>query len=512
LGVTGRRVLRRVLVANRGEIAVRVIRTCRRLGIETVLTVSDADAGSLPARLADQVIAIGPGPAAASYLNVDAVVRAAVAAGADAMHPGYGFLSENARLARACAAAGIVFIGPDPETLEATGDKLAAREHAVAAGLPVLPGAHVTPEAPRPADGRGGTGDGGGPGGAHGDAGARQAGDPVTVAARIGYPVLVKAAGGGGGRGLRVVREPAGLAEAVALASAEAGAAFGDPRVYLERYVGRGRHVEVQLLGDGEHVIHLGDRDCSVQRRYQKLIEEAPAPGLGDDLRERLRGAAVALGEHLRYRGAGTVEFLVDAGSAAASGGEFYFLEVNARIQVEHPVTEAVTGIDIVAEQIAIAEGRPLRMKQADVRLIGHAIEVRLNAEDPARGFRPSPGTVTRAVFPASTLATAPLPAGDRGARRGAAGPRVRVDTHVQAGASVPPYYDSLLAKVIAHGADRDGALATLRGALGRCGIEGVTTNLDLHRALLADAEFAAGGVDTGYLGRWLGSKDGADG
>ncbi len=297
--MTGRRVLRRVLVANRGEIAVRVIRTCRRLGIETVLAVSDADAASLPARLADQVIPIGPGPAGASYLSVDAVVRAAVAAGADAVHPGYGFLSENARLARACAAAGIVFIGPDPETLEATGDKLAAREHAVAAGLPVLPGGHVTPETPRP-----------------GDAGGGRGGDPATLAARIGYPVLVKAAGGGGGRGLRVVRDPAGLAEAVALASAEAGAAFGDPRVYLERYVERGRHVEVQLLGDGEHVIHLGDRDCSVQRRYQKLIEEAPAPGLGDELRERLRGAAVALGEHLRYRGAGTVEFLVDADSA----------------------------------------------------------------------------------------------------------------------------------------------------------------------------------------------------
>ena len=454
--------LRRVLVANRGEIAVRVIRTCRRLGIETVLTVSGADAESLPARLADQVIAIGPGPASASYLNVDAVMRAAAAAGADAVHPGYGFLSENARLARACAAAGMVFIGPDPETLEATGDKLAARAHAVAAGLPVLPGGHVTPE-PRPGDG--------------------QDSDPGALAARIGYPVLVKAAGGGGGRGLRVVRDPAGLAEAVALASAEAGAAFGDPRVYLERYVERGRHVEVQLLGDGEHVIHLGDRDCSVQRRYQKLIEEAPAPGLGDELRDRLRGAAVALGEHLRYRGAGTVEFLVDAGR-----DEFYFLEVNARIQVEHPVTEAVTGVDVVAEQFAIAEGRPLRIKQADVTFAGHAIEVRLNAEDPASNFRPSPGTVTRAVFPA--------------------GAGVRVDTHLQAGATVPPYYDSLLAKVIAHGHDRDGALRALRGALGQCAVDGVTTNLELHRALLADAEFAAGGVDTGYLARWPGTRD----
>jgi acetyl-CoA carboxylase, biotin carboxylase subunit len=536
-GVTGR-VLRRVLVANRGEIAVRVIRTCRRLGIETVLTVSDADAGSLPARLADRVIPIGPGPAGASYLSVDAVVRAAVTTGADAVHPGYGFLSENARLARACAAAGIVFIGPTPETLEAAGDKLAAREHAVAAGLPVLPGGHVTPEAASLGDGRPGVasgdrgggdpggaggyhgggdpggaggyhggGDPGGAGGYHGggdDAGDGRDGrdgDAAALAGRIGYPVLVKAAGGGGGRGLRVVRDPAGLTAAVALASAEAGAAFGDPRVYLERYVERGRHVEVQLLGDGEHVIHLGDRDCSVQRRYQKLIEEAPAPGLGDGLRERLRAAAVALGEHLRYRGAGTVEFLVNADSAGADDGEFYFLEVNARIQVEHPVTEAVTGIDIVAEQLAIAEGRPLRLKQADVRFDGHAIEVRLNAEDPAHDFRPSPGTITRAVFPVSTLRAGTSPARDAA---GEAGTGVRVDTHLQAGVTVPPYYDSLLAKVIGLGSDRDSALRTLRGALGRCSVDGIITNLELHRALLADAEFTAGGVDTGYLARWL--------
>ncbi len=497
--------LRRVLVANRGEIAVRVIRTCRRLGIETVLAVSDADAGSLPARLADQVIRIGPAPAPASYLSVDAVVGAAAAAGADAVHPGYGFLSENARLARACAAAGVVFIGPTPETLEATGDKLAAREHAVAAGLPVLPGGHVTPDdditkfremsgalapdisrngsplttaTPKagPSGSAGHTGEEGSVQGAQtppsGDAAAE-------VAGRIGYPVLVKAAGGGGGRGLRVVRDPAELADAVSLASAEAGAAFGDPRVYLERYVERGRHVEVQLLGDGEHVIHLGDRDCSVQRRYQKLIEEAPAPGLDTDLRERLAAAAVTLGERLRYRGAGTVEFLVDA-----ERGGFYFLEVNARIQVEHPVTEAVTGINIVAEQLAIAEGRPLRLKQADVTLKGHAIEVRVNAEDPAADFRPSPGTITRAIFPA--------------------GDGVRVDTHMQSGATVPPYYDSLLAKVIARGGDRHLALAVLRDALDRCAINGVSTNLDLHRALLAGPEFAAGGVDTGYLARWL--------
>jgi acetyl-CoA carboxylase biotin carboxylase subunit len=438
-----------VLVANRGEIAARVIRTCGRLGIETVLAVSDADASSVPARLADATIRIGPAAAAASYLNVDAVTGAAVAAGADAVHPGYGFGSENPRLARACAAAGIVFIGPAAQTLEAVGDKLAARGHAVAAGLPVLPGRPVLPGSARAAE----------------------------LAGRIGFPVLVKAAGGGGGRGLRVVRQPRDLADAVAVASAEAAAAFGDPRVYLERYVSPGRHVEVQLLGDGERVIHLGDRDCSVQRRYQKLIEEAPAPLLRDALRDGLRRAAVALGERLRYRGAGTVEFLVDPGA-----GAFYFLEVNARIQVEHPVTEAVTGLDLVAEQIAIAEGRPLRLAQDEVTFTGHAIECRINAEDPGNRFAPSPGTVTGAVFPAD----------------------VRVDTHVQAGSPVPAQYDSLLAKVIAHDADRAGALARLRGALDRCEIAGVTTNLRMHQALLADGEFARGGVDTEYLERAL--------
>ena len=436
-------ILRRVLIANRGEIAVRVMRTCRRLGIETVLAVSAADADSVPARLADKTIAIG------SYLDVEAVAGAAVAAGAGAIHPGYGFLSENPRLARACEAAGIVFIGPGADVLEAAGDKLAARSHAVAAGLPVLPGGLVS------------------------------TGDAEDRARRIGYPVLVKAAGGGGGRGLRVVRDPADLAGAVAVGSAEAQAAFGDGRVYLERYVSPARHVEVQLLGDGENVIHLGDRDCSVQRRYQKLIEEAPAPRLGETLRVGMRAAAVALGQHLKYQGLGTVEFLVDAGRS-----EFWFLEVNARIQVEHPVTEAVTGLDLVAEQIAVAEGRRLRLSQASVRLDGHAIECRINAEDPAAGFRPSPGRVTSAVFPA--------------------GPGIRVDTHIQAGSAVPPQYDSLLAKLVVSGASRAEALGRLRAALARCEIGGVATTLAVHAALAADDEFAAGGVGTEYLARWV--------
>jgi len=442
-------IIRRILIANRGEIAVRVIRTCQRLGIEAVLATSEADADSVPARLADRTIMIGPADA---YLSVEAVVGAAVAAGADALHPGYGFLAENPRLARACEAAGIIFVGPGAEVLEAAGDKLAARAHAVAAGLPVLPGGPVP----------------GGPA----DAGA--------LARRIGYPVLVKAAGGGGGRGLRVVRDPAALGEAVAVASAEARAAFGDPRVYLERYVSPARHVEVQLLGDGQNVIHLGDRDCSVQRRHQKLVEEAPAPLLGETLRVSMRVAAVALGLQLKYQGLGTVEFLVDTRRAA-----FWFLELNARIQVEHPVTEAVTGLDLVEEQLAIAEGRGLRLSQASVGFAGHAIECRINAEDPAAGFRPSPGTVTRAVFPA--------------------GPGIRVDTHIQAGSAVPPQYDSLLAKLVVSGADRPQALARLRGALARCQVAGVTTTLPLLSRVIDDEEMAEGGVDTGWLERGLG-------
>ncbi len=457
--MTPRRLLRRVLVANRGEIAVRIVRSCRSLGIETVLAVSDDDAGALPARLADAAIRIGPpaqaGAPAAGYLDVAAVVGAARAAGADAIHPGYGFLAENPRLARACAAAGLVFIGPTAEQLEAAGDKLAARARAAAAGLPVIPGGAVS-----------------GPGEAAG------------LAERIGWPVLVKAAGGGGGRGLRPVRRPADLGAAVERAVAEAGAAFGDPRVYLERYLQSGRHVEVQLLGDGERVIHLGDRDCSVQRRYQKLLEEAPAPRLPDGLRAEIRRAAVAFGELLGYRGLGTVEFLAEPGR-----GRFYFLEMNARIQVEHPVTEAICGLDLVAEQIAVAEGLPLRLAQDDVRLAGHAIECRINAEDPADGFRPSPGTVTRAVFPA--------------------GPGIRVDTHLQAGTAVPAGYDSLLAKVIASGRDRAEALDRLRRALARCEIAGVATTIPLHAALTAQPEFARGGVDTGYLARFLSGNHG---
>jgi acetyl-CoA carboxylase, biotin carboxylase subunit len=443
-------ILRRVLIANRGEIALRIIRTCRRLGIEAVLAASDVDLDSVPARLADRVVRLGPAPPSASYLDVDAVLTAAKTAGADAIHPGYGFLSENQRLARACTEAGIVFIGPTVEQLASVGDKLEARRHAVAAGLPVVPGGPLEDTA-----------------------------DAARLAAEIGFPLLIKAVGGGGGRGMKQVHDPADLAATVDLAVAEAGAAFGDPRVYLERFVATGRHVEVQLIADGENVVHLGTRDCSVQRRYQKLIEEAPAPALDPVLREEMHRAAVALGKHLEYRGLGTVEFLVDV-----DRGTFYFLEMNARIQVEHPVTEAITGLDLVAEQLAVAEGRSLSFGQADVCFTGHAIECRINAEDWARDFQPSPGTVTEAVWPI--------------------GDGIRIDTHLQAGASVPPYYDSLLAKLIVHGRDRADALARLRAALARCAVAGVSTNIPLHHEVLAQAEFAEGGVDTAWFTRFL--------
>ena len=441
--------IRRVLVANRGEIAVRIIDTCAKLGIETVLAASDADLRAVPARLADRVVRIGPAPSAQSYLNAGAIVAAAVDTKCDAIHPGYGFLSESIVLARAARMSGIVFIGPTEAQLAGVGDKLRARELAVAAGLPVVPGGA-----------------------------ARTIEEAEEIVARIGCPILIKAVGGGGGRGMKLLLDPEAARGTIALAAAEAEAAFADGRVYLERFVARGRHVEVQLMGDGETIIHLGDRDCSIQRRYQKLVEEAPAPDLDAALRTRLHAAAVAFGQALAYRGLGTVEFLVDA-----ERGEFYFLEMNARIQVEHPVTEAITGLDLVAEQIAIADGQPVRLAQGDVAFAGHAIEFRINAEDCLRDFLPSPGTISRAVFPA--------------------GDGIRVDTHAETGSAIPPFYDSLVAKIVVHGKDRAEALARAGRALADCRIEGIATNLDMHRALLADAEFHRGGVDTAYFPRF---------
>jgi acetyl-CoA carboxylase biotin carboxylase subunit len=443
--------IRRILIANRGEIAARIIRTCRELGVETVLAASAADRDSVPARLADRVVCIGPPRATESYLKVETIVQAALGVHADAIHPGYGFLSERSALARLCEEQGVVFIGPTAAQIDAVGDKLRARTEAVAADVPVVPGGAVeTVEA------------------------------AMALARSIGAPLLVKAVGGGGGRGMKRVERLEDLPHAMELASSEAGAAFGDARVYLERYVMRGRHVEVQILGDGAgHVIHLGERDCSVQRRYQKLIEETPAPGLTNDFRASLHAAAVRFARRLAYRGAGTVEFLVDVERNA-----FYFLEMNARIQVEHPVTEAVTGLDLVAEQIAIAAGSGLRLAQSDVHPSGWAIECRINAEDPAREFHPSPGLVSEASWPA--------------------GAGIRVDTYIASGSRVPPFYDSLMAKIIAHGADRAPTLERLRQAIGATRIAGVATNLPFHAAVLADAEFRAGGVDTGYVARLL--------
>jgi acetyl-CoA carboxylase biotin carboxylase subunit len=443
--------IRRILIANRGEIAVRIIRTCRKLGIQTVLATSAADRDSVPARLADRAVCIGPARPGDSYLKVETIVHAALGTQSDAIHPGYGFLSERAALARMCEAEGVVFIGPTAAQIEAVGDKLRARSEAEAGNVPVVPGGAVTsPE------------------------------EALKLATAIGAPLLVKAVGGGGGRGMKLVERLEDLPAAMELASAEAGAAFGDARVYLERFVASGRHVEVQVLGDGAgQVIHLGERDCSVQRRYQKVIEETPAPDLSAGLRSALQAAGVRFAQRLAYRGAGTVEFLVDRAREA-----FYFLEMNARIQVEHPVTEAVTGVDLVAEQIAIAAGAGLRLSQSDIQPRGSAIECRVNAEDPDNDFRPSPGRVTEVSWPA--------------------GEGIRVDTHIASGSSIPPFYDSLLAKIIAHADDRPAALARLQEALAATRLVGVHTNLPFHAAVLADPQFQAGGVDTGFLARWL--------
>ena len=441
--------MRRVLIANRGEIAVRIIRTCRKLNIETVLAASTADRDSLPAKLADRTVCIGPARPGESYLKVDTIVHAALATKSDAIHPGYGFLSERAALASLCEAEGVVFIGPTAAQIEAVGDKLRARSEAQAADVPVVPGSAVTSV------------------------------EEAAAAARIiGVPLLVKAVGGGGGRGMKRVDRLQDLPATLELAAAEAGAAFGDARVYLERFIASGRHVEVQVLGDGKgRVIHLGERDCSVQRRYQKLVEETPAPGLSDELRAALHAAAVRFAERLSYRGAGTVEFLVDRERDA-----FYFLEMNARIQVEHPVTEAVTGVDLIAEQIAIADGAGLRLAQSDIQPRGWAIECRVNAEDPANDFRPSPGLVHEATWPSQE--------------------GIRVDTHIEPGSRVSPFYDSLMAKIIAHAPDRASALARLRRAIASTRLDGVHTNLPFHEIVLADPEFQAGGFDTGFVAR----------
>ena len=440
----------KVLVANRGEIALRVIAACRELGVRTVVAHSQADRDGLPARFADETVCIGPAPSRDSYLNRLAVLAAAETTGADAIHPGYGFLSERAELAEACAGAGIAFIGPPAEVLRLLGDKARARQAMQAAGLPLVPGTEVVDDA----------------------AAAARAGREV------GYPLLVKAIAGGGGRGMRLVEGPDRLPDAFRAAASEAEAAFGDARVYLERYLGGARHVEFQVLADGRgRAVHLGERECSVQRRQQKVIEEAPAPGLEADVRRRMGDLVAAAARAAGYVNAGTFEFLVDG------DGRFYFMEVNPRVQVEHGITEMVTGVDVVKAQIRIAAGEPLALAQDDVKLSGHAIECRVNAEHPET-FVPSPGAIRALVLPG--------------------GPGVRVETAAHAGDMVSPFYDSLLAKVIAHGRDRAEAIARMRRALGMMVVEGVDTNVPLHLRILENPDFLAGTLTTAFLDRFV--------
>jgi len=446
----------RVLIANRGEIAVRIIRAADALGIETVLAVSDADRDALPARMAGRAICIGPAPAPASYLNVGAVVTAALAAEADAIHPGYGFLAEAPDLAAACAENGIKLVGPSADHMRQMGHKIEARTLAAEAGVPTLPGSEKVGS-------------------------AKEAEDIVS---RIGLPVMLKAASGGGGRGMKIVTDTAGLADVFAAASAEARAAFGDDTLYLERYIANARHIEVQVLGDSRgNVIHLGERDCSLQRRHQKVIEEAPAPAVSEQFRADIREAAVTLARNIGYENAGTVEFIVDQDE-----GEFYFLEMNTRIQVEHPVSEMITGVDLVREQFRIAGGAALEFAQSDVTFQGHAIECRINAEIPLEEFRPDPGLIT---------AWQP-PEGSPG------GPDIRLDSHCYAGYHVPMFYDSMLAKLIVTGPDRASALAGMRDALDRFVIEGIGTTLPFLRFAIADPDFASGRVNTSLVDRLI--------
>ncbi|HUB94336.1 MAG TPA: acetyl-CoA carboxylase biotin carboxylase subunit, partial [Stellaceae bacterium] len=435
--------------ANRGEIALRIHRACREMGIRTVAVHSTADASAMHVRLADESVCIGPPPARESYLNVAALLSAAAITGADAIHPGVGFLSENAEFAAMVEEHGIVFIGPTPEHLRLMGDKVAARQAAVAMGLPVVPGSAGVADA---------------------DAARREA-------RKIGFPVLIKAAAGGGGRGMRVARNEAELAAQLATASAEARAFFGDGTVFLERFLDRPRHVEVQVLGDGKGaVVHLGERDCSLQRKHQKLLEETPSPGLDAAERARLCGMAAAAMQTLGYRSAGTLEFLYEAGS-------FYFIEMNARLQVEHPISEEVSGLDLVQEQIRIAGGAALGLRQSDIALSGHAIECRINAEHP-ESFAPSPGTVSRYHAPG--------------------GLGVRVDSALYQGYSVPPHYDSLVAKLIVHGAGREACLMRLKRALEEFVIDGIATTIPLHQRLLEEPDFIAGAYDIAWLERFL--------
>jgi len=442
---------KKILIANRGEVAMRIIYACRELGIKTVAIYSEADESSLHLRFADEDVCIGPARSADSYLNVPAVISAAEVTGADAIHPGYGFLSESAYLAEVCEACHIKFIGPDPQVIRLMGDKARARRVMKKAGVPVLPGS----DGPIDSEER-----------AH------------KLAKEIGYPVIVKATAGGGGRGMRVVRVPAELSNAVKTAQREAEAAFGVPDVYLEKYVESPRHIEFQILGDQfGSVVHLGERECSIQRRHQKLIEESPSPVLTEKQRRKMGNIVIAAAKAVQYTNAGTFEFLLDP------GGQFYFMEANARLQVEHPVTEMVTGIDIVKTQIRIAAGERLPWKQSDITFTGHALECRVNAEDPET-FVPSPGVIH--VFSAP------------------GGPGVRVDTLAHSDCTISPYYDSMIAKLIVHAGDRREAIARMRRVLDMTVIEGIKTSIPLHRQILDDPDFLAGRLSTAFMDRFL--------
>ncbi len=444
--------LDKVVIANRGEIALRILRACRELGIATVAAHSEADRDLKHVRLADESVCIGPAASAQSYLNVPAIISAAEVCDAVAIHPGYGFLSENADFAERVESSGFRFIGPRPDTIRLMGDKITAIESMKKAGVPTVPGS----DGPLDEDTE----------------------RTRRLAREIGYPVIIKAAGGGGGRGMRVVHSEATLLDAITLTRSEAGAAFGNDTVYMEKFLEKPRHVEFQVLAD-EHgnAIHLAERDCSMQRRHQKVVEEAPAPGISDEVRSRLGERCAEACRQIGYRGAGTFEFLFE-------NGEFYFIEMNTRVQVEHPVTEMITGVDIVKEQLLIAGGYSLSYKQEDIQVRGHAIECRINAEDP-ENFMPSPGDITAFHVPG--------------------GPGVRVDTHIYDGYRVPPYYDSMIGKIITHGENRDVAIARMHGALSEMVISGIKTNIPLQANNMADGNFAAGGVNIHYLEKKLG-------
>ena len=438
----------KVLIANRGEIALRILRTCEEMGIATVAIHSTVDRDALHVQLADEAVCIGEAPSSQSYLNIPRIIAAALTRNATAIHPGYGFLAENARFAEICADHEIAFIGPTPEAIRAMGDKSTAKETMIKAGVPTVPGSEGLLQDEQEAR---------------------------AIARKIGYPVMIKATAGGGGRGMRLVRDDRDLGRLFQAAQGEAEAAFGNPGLYLEKFIERPRHIEFQILGDRYgNVIHLGERDCSIQRRHQKLLEEAPSPALTSELREKMGTAAVMAAKSINYMGAGTIEFLL------AQSGEFYFMEMNTRIQVEHPVTEMITGLDLVAEQIRVAQGEELQLSQEQVVLRGHAIECRINAEDPEHDFRPAPGRISGYLPPG--------------------GPGVRMDSHVYTDYQIPPYYDSLIAKLIVWGADRPAAIKRMKRALRECALTGLPTTIGFHQKILETPEFLQGEVYTDFV------------